>query len=350
MAIIRILAIALAGSSLAAVPAQAGSLLGGGAVGCLCNAVGGLLGSGVPSVPSIGNPGSTVSGVVNRATGSGLSRNGSISANVSNSVNGALGVTTSRSIDRRHGAVNGNVGLAGTVSSVSNAALGAQGLGKNVGLAGSSSTSGSINKQIGLGLNGVGTNHVHSLAGQVAGSVGAVVSKTHSTGPGTQGSLTATVNSAANAALAVTKSHGGSAGGQPGSSSLTATLGNTANGALAVTKNHGGASNGNSGPGLPNGIQIINGVPCGPDGKPLTGPDAAAVMALLNHGGGSSNAGGSSNGTGGSAGSNGSHGSQSVSSSNAGSHSRERDTADRKDLWWPPRAEQQSDSGRLNDH
>jgi len=48
---------------------------------------------------------------------------------------------------------------------------------------------------------------------------------------------------------------------------------------------HGGGGNG--GLGLPDGVQLINGVLCGPDGTPLTPAAAAAVMAVIGgkHGG-----------------------------------------------------------------
>ena len=42
----KFIVLALGSSALAAVPAQAGGLLGGGAGNCLCQAVGGLLGKG----------------------------------------------------------------------------------------------------------------------------------------------------------------------------------------------------------------------------------------------------------------------------------------------------------------
>jgi hypothetical protein len=282
-----------------------------------------------------------------------MSHHGSIAASVSNSVSGALGVTAARSIDRRNGTVAGNVGLAGTVSSVTNATVGASGLGRSVGLAGSSSTSGSVNKQVGIGLTGVGTNHARSLAGRVAGTANALAGQSRGIAQGSGASLAGTVNGMANATLA--KTHGG---GQVGNGSLTATVHSATNGALTIAKSHGGAGGGggNGGLGLPNGVRIINGVPCGPDGKPLTGAAAAAAMVMF---GGSSNngSGASSNGSG-TGGSNGSHsssgagngGSQGSRGASANSNSHERDMADRKDLWWPPHAEQQSRDGRLNDH
>jgi hypothetical protein len=330
----RIMAIALASSSLAAAPADAGGLLGGGAANCLCNAVGGVLGSGAPGAPHIGSPGGLI-----RGTGSGLSRQGSIAGSVSNSVNGTLGVTTSRSINRRNGQVNGNVGLAGTVSNVTNATLGAQGLGRSVGLAGSSSTNGSVNKQVGVGLAGIGTNQLRSVAGHAAGSVNAVIGSSRDMAQGGSASLAGTVNGTANAVLA--KSHGGDQGS--GSQSLSGTLSSTSNGALAITKSHGGSGNssgaGNEGPGLPNGIRLINGIPCLPDGTPLTGAAAERAMAALanganGHSGGSSNSGGS----------------QRSSAAGRDGNSRQSEMADRKDLWWSPHSTQQSRDGRLNDH
>ena len=77
MANMRILAIAFASSALVAAPAQAGGLLSGGG-NCLCQAVGGVLGSGAPGVPAVSNPAGTITGTLSRANGSGLSRHGSL--------------------------------------------------------------------------------------------------------------------------------------------------------------------------------------------------------------------------------------------------------------------------------
>jgi hypothetical protein len=72
---------------------------------------------------------------------------------------------------------------------------------------------------------------------------------------------------------------------------------------------NGNGSHGGSGHGLAlgNGIRLINGVPCGPDGRPLTGAAATAALVSLgitgSHGGGSKtqeprgNGGGSSQGS-----------------------------------------------------
>ena len=197
--------------------------------------------------------------------GGGLIGNGSIVGTVTGSINKTLDVTVSRSFDRRTGSVSANAGLAGTVHSVANATVGANGLGKGIGLAGSSSTDASANKQAGIGITGVGTNHAKSLAGQVSGTANAVVSKTHgspdgqggsksltgslastangalaitnSSGQGGGKSITGTVGSATQGALALTKSHGSD--GQDGSKSLTGSLASTTNGALAITKTHG---------------------------------------------------------------------------------------------------------------
>src|SRR4030095_9815522 len=98
---------------------------------------------------SAGNPIGGLTGTISRTAGSGMSRQGSITGSVSNSVSGALGGTSGRSIDRRNGTVAGNVGLAGTISSVTNATVGANGLGKSVGLAGRSSNSRSVKQQAG---------------------------------------------------------------------------------------------------------------------------------------------------------------------------------------------------------
>ena len=168
MSHIRILAIALASSSLVAVPAEAGGLLGGNAANCLCQAVNSVVGR----APTLGNGGNVI-GRLNRTSGQRLPRHGPIA----NSVNGSLGVTSSRAIDLRNGRVNGSVGLAGTVRSVTKATVTTHALGKNIGLAGHSSAQGSVTKQFAVGLNGLGTNHGRSLAGRVSTSVKALAHK-----------------------------------------------------------------------------------------------------------------------------------------------------------------------------
>jgi len=356
----RFFAIALASTSLAAVPAQAGGPLGA-AGGCLCNAVSGLLGGGAPSGPAAGGLGNSVTGAVSRASGSGLGRHGSISGNVTSGIDGTLGVTTSRSIDRRNGRAGANVGLAGTVSNVSNATIGAHGMSKSIGLAGrvnaAANTALSVTAPRTHSGHGGGAPTGRLINVSALNATGAAdrslanVSALNATG-GTSGRIAnvsvlngtgTTGRSLANVAVL-----NGSTGG----------TGRVAN--VSVLNGHRGHGAGNDAGGLnlPDGVQLINGIPCGPDGKPLTGSAAATVMAMItttggggsHHGsgspGGSSNSGGSNGSTGATSGS----GSQGSSSASGGGHSRDRDTADRKDLWWPPHPEQQSDSGRLNDH
>lgn len=365
----RYFAVALASTSLAAVPAQAGGPLGA-AGSCLCNAVGGLFGSGVPSAPSAGGPGNAVTGAVGRVSGSGLGHHGSIGGSVTSSVNGTLGVTTSRSIDRRNGRVAGNVGLAGTVSNVSNATIGAHGLSKNIGLAGRVNAAANTALSVtaprmhpGHGGGAPADRLINVSALNETGATGralANVSALNETG-GTSGRI---------ANVSVLNRTGTTGRSLANVAVLNGSTGGTGRVAdVSVLNGHRGhgAGNGHDGLGLPDGVQLINGIPCGPDGKPLTGSAAATVLAMISttgggshHGGGnpggSSNPGGLTGSTGGT-GSNGStgstasgSGSQGSSSSTGSGHSRDRETADRKDLWWPPHPEQQSDSGRLNDH
>ena len=135
------IALALGGTALAAVPAQAGGLLGGGGGNCLCQAVGGLLGN----APNIGKPSSGTSG------------RGSIVGNVSGSVSKSLNLTAKRSISRRNGSFGGHAGLAGTVNGLAGAIVKVNGISKSVGLAGSATGSAQWTQR------GAGTGAVRSL-------------------------------------------------------------------------------------------------------------------------------------------------------------------------------------------
>jgi len=260
----RILTIALAGTALAAAPAQAGGLLGG-AGDCLCQAVGGLIGGGAPGGGLLGN-GSVV---------------GNVTGSISNGVNGALSVD--KSFDRRNGSASANAGLAGTVHSVANAAVGAEGLGKSIGLAGSSTTDGAISKQVGLAVQGVGTDHARGPAGSVSGTANAAVNQTlavtreHGTGSGS-GSVNGTLNGTVNKTLAVTKGHGAGSGG----GSASGTLNGAVNKTLAVTKGHGAGSGGGSANGALNGtVNKTLAVTKGSGGGSATGSLDGAVNKTL---------------------------------------------------------------------
>jgi hypothetical protein len=105
----------------------------------------------------------------------------------------------------------------------------------------------------------------------------------------------------------------------------------------------GGGNGGIGGAGLPGGIQLINGIPCGPDGTPLTGAAATQALAMLTSSGSIS-----SSGSGSPKSSSASHGSQrAASQSRTG---REHDQADRKDLYWQPHTMNGNQDGRLYDH
>ena len=152
--------------------------------------------------------------------------NGSIVGNVSGSLNKTLDVTVNRSVNPRSGHASANAGIAGSVNSVANATIGADGLGKSIGLAGSSSTDGSISKQVGLTADG---SHAHSIADQVQGTAHAAVSKTLSltkegAGHG-GGSVNGTLDAAVSKTLSITHGNGGNGAG----GSIDGTLGGTVN-------------------------------------------------------------------------------------------------------------------------
>ena len=217
MLTLRLFAIALAGTGLAAVPAQAQGLLGGvaGAGDCLCSAVSGLLG-GAHSPASHGL--------------------GGVTGSITGSVSKALDVTASRSIDRRNGNVGAGAGLAGTVHSVASGTLGAEGLGRSVGLAGDVDNGASINKTVGLSLQGVGTNHARSLAGQVSGTASTVASKALSvTRQGNGAGVNGTLDAAVSKTLSVT--------GGNGAGAINGTLDAMAGKTLNITRT--GSANGN---------------------------------------------------------------------------------------------------------
>lgn len=223
----RYMMLAVTTAALAALPAHAGGLLGGGL-----------------TAPVLGN--------------------GSIVGNVTGSVGKSLELTTSRSIDPRGGS-NLTAGVAGSVSSVAGTAVGANGLGQDIGLAGSSSTNASAEKEAGIAVPGVGAAPVRSLAGnvrgaadgtgsglagatssvgQAGGSVGAIVGASAAgalaagqqvaANPGVNGSgsLAGTVSSVANGAVSA-----GQAVGGEGQASLAGALNSAASGALAVAGN-----------------------------------------------------------------------------------------------------------------
>jgi hypothetical protein len=127
---------------------------------------------------------------------------------------------------------------------------------------------------------------------QMANATNGVLAVTHGGGNGRGVAVAGALNGTANAAASVTKGAqsllvNGSASGNGSASASAGKHHASANGS-ASTNGSGliglGLGNGGVG-GLPNGIRIINGVPCWPDGTPLTGPQASAVMAMLNNSG-----------------------------------------------------------------
>jgi len=360
---LRILAISLAGSSLVAVPAQAGGLLGGVGTNCLCRAANGIIG-GAKSSATRGSHFGGLSNGAGRGSYRGMNRHGAVAGSVSTSVIGVVGIGSSRSVGRHHPSTRA-IGLAGTVNSTSGLAnvsvlnrKGASGryLANVSALNGSGGLAGKVvNISV---LNKTGTSG-HSLANVAAlngsgGMAGKIVNVSALNRTGTTGRSLANV--------AILNGRGGTAGkvanvailnktGTNGKSlANVAVLNGTTGGSgrlanVAALNGHHG--NGQGGLGLPRGVRIINGVPCGPDGRPLTGAAAVAVMATIGTKGG--------HGHGGSGGSNGGSpgGGTNAPQSEAPPSSvrpRERDMADRKDLWWPPHHQSYNPDGRLNDH
>jgi hypothetical protein len=391
---LRFIALALTGTALATVSADAGGLLGGGAANCLCQAANGLTSGSSPVGAASVVRGLRQNGVGGRGSHGTLSTNRSIAGNATGSVNSALNVTVARSADKHSGRSNANIGLAGRVSGASGIGVKLNGVSRSVGLAGTSSAHGSASKRIGLPVAGLAAAHGKSMAGQVAnvsvlnkqggkGHALANVALLNGSG-GTSGKLAnvSILNKTGTtgrplANVAVLNGKGGTSGkianvailnktGTSGSSLANVAALNSSSGGtgrlanVSVLNGHRGQGHGNGGLGLPSGVQIINGVPCGPDGKPLTGAAATSVLAMIGskggHGGSNHDsttppAGNSGNSSAG----NGSGGSQTgnaagVNAASGSRQSRERDMADRKDLWWPPHNQSYNPDGRLNDH
>lgn len=358
----RILALSLASSSLFAVPAQAGGLLGGVGTNCLCQAANGLTSGASRASRNRGLGGNSVGGIH-----SGMGRHGSVAGSISSGVTGIVAVTTARSAGRHHGMSTGAIGLAGTVHSTAGVA--------NVSALNRSGASGrylanvsALNGRGGMAgkvinvsaLNGTGTTgrslaNVAALNGR-GGTSGKVVNMSALNKTGTSGrSLTN---------VAALNGRGGTAGkianvsilnktGTTGKSlANVAVLNGTTGGSgrvanVAVLNGHRG--NGHGGLVLPRGVRIINGIPCGPDGAPLTGAAAISVMAIIGTKGGHGTGGSNGGSTGGSAGGGTTNPPQSEAPPSNG-HDRNRDMADRKDLWWPPHYQGYNPDGRLNDH
>jgi hypothetical protein len=212
-----------------------------------------------------------------------------------------------------------------------------------------------------------GTGNGRTLAGSVSSTTGALLNVSKGHGNGQALGLTAAAANATNGAVALTRSGqgGGSGlgvqGALAGATSTTASLTHGAssvmaggsasgNGSASAGRHHanasGSASVSGSGSllgldhgGLPNGIRIINGVPCGPDGIPLTGPQLASLGALPSMPTLADSA---------PSGNNASPGTGSPSGQQGRGH--DRDQADRKDLWWPAHTTNQDRQGRLYDH
>jgi hypothetical protein len=137
-----------------------------------------------------------------------------------------------------------------------------------------------------------GAGHGGNVAGTVSSTTGALLSvrRGGANGIGLDGAL----NGAANATAVLSRgAQSAMAGGSAsGNGSANAHAGRHHAGASGSASADGsgsiiGLGLGNGGVGapglgqLPRGVQIINGVPCGPDGRPLTGAAATAVMAAL---------------------------------------------------------------------
>jgi hypothetical protein len=154
------------------------------------------LGAAPAEAQLLGNVGGTVSGALNGTLGGTLNSSGSLGTlgNVGGAVNGILSGpasiansvsavgsrsakgSASGSVDRRNGSAGGNVGLAGTVTGAVNGATSAALAGSVLNGSGSASGGASANKNVGFGVQGVGTDQAHALAGQVAGTANVVAS------------------------------------------------------------------------------------------------------------------------------------------------------------------------------
>ncbi len=199
MSTTRYLMLAATASMLAAVPAHGGGLLGGGL-----------------TAPVLGN--------------------GSIVGNVTGSVGKSLELTTSRSIDPRGGS-SLTAGVAGSVSSVAGAAASANGLGQNIGLAGSSSTNASAEKEAGIAIPGLGAAPVQSLAGNVQGAAngtGSALAGVTSNAGQAGASVGAIAGGAASGALAAGQQVTASPGAVNGSGALAGTVSSVADGTVSA--------------------------------------------------------------------------------------------------------------------
>ena len=284
---------------------------------CLCQAVHGLTGRagsaqgmaarGVGRVNGLAltNSVSGVSAVTLRGKGHATAsvRSVGLAGVVSGSGNAAASV---RGLGVGHGNARG-VGLAGNVSAtvrstvrVSGVSVGHAGLAGRVsgvaaGLAGSGHGKGALVNVSALnarGTHGSSVANVAVLNGR-GGRSGSVVNVSALNARGTHGRSVASV--------AVLNGRGGSSGKVANVSVLngTGTHGRSAVNVAALNGSAGGKGrlvnvavlNG-KGAALGQGIRLINGVPCGPDGKPLTGAAAVNAMVALGltrpHGGGSS--------------------------------------------------------------
>jgi hypothetical protein len=304
---ISYVALVLAGTALAT-PASAGGLLGGSG-NCLC----GLLSGGTSANPTNGGGAGNPSGAHHR-------RGSLIKVRSGGGIAKSIAVTTGRKIGHGNSAHGARFDLAGTVSSVAGATVKMKNGYKSVGLAGQvAATANSV----------VRVKHGH---GTTAGPRLANISLLNKTGPtsssvinvaalngsgGKSGKLAnvAILNktgttSRALANVAALNGSGGQSGKIANVSVLnkTGAAGSSAVNVAALNGSKGGSGrvanvsvlNGGHGKGaiiLPRGVRLINGVPCGPDGKPLTGTAKITVLAMIGGmgGGGGHGNGGTSN-------------------------------------------------------
>lgn len=290
---------------------------------CLCHAVTGALGTG---------------------SSKGIARMPLSAGNVAlltNSVVGLGGLGAGRGGGHGYGHA---IGLAGiVVGSVSGAgAMGA-------GLAGAVTPSGGGSHQ--GGHRGYGQNLVNvSVANANAGMAGRVVNVAILNGQGSHGSSAVNV-SALNGS-------GGSAGKVANVSVLNRTRshGRSAINVAALNgSNHNGNHGGHGGNGvLAAGVRIINGVPCLPDGTPLTGASAvAALTAISGPGGSHGHHGSSSPGSGSQTSSSSAAPASSAGSTQVASSQGSRQHGyqpDHPDLWWHPGNANVNEPARDRDH
>ncbi|MFL6729298.1 MAG: hypothetical protein ACJ8E3_08260 [Sphingomicrobium sp.] len=259
-------------------PATANESRGNGLAGCLCSAARGLLGRGASAGHASSLAGSVIGlGSVGRSHGG--HGNGQ-AIGLAGTVSGSARTASSLNVRTSHGH---GIGLAGTVSAnVSTRLAGRVGFGHRA-----TSVARVANVSI---LNGAGARNRAlvnvSAVNRSGGASGKLANVSLLNRSATRG------RSAVN--VAALNGSGGTAG-RVVNVSLLNRSGTSGRSAINVAALNGAGAGKHR---LPGGFRLINGVPCLPDGTPLTGAAATAVMAAVtakSHG--SSGGGGSTGGS-----------------------------------------------------